>query len=84
MEIPAHAHVMMMVRGVLGLDSNAVLLGFLGLKVVYLIPHREKEFAGKFLPMPVDISLANFNLDLSVDVVTILFSFSMQITLSDP
>merc|ERR1712168_1225042 len=51
------------------------LTDLLGLKMAILLLHREGEDVRKLLAISVDISLAHLNLDLSGDVITILFRF---------
>merc|ERR1719320_214129 len=52
------------------------LADLLGLEVAVLLLHREGEGVGELLAVPVHVSLANLNLDLSWDVVTTLSRFS--------
>merc|ERR1719470_693668 len=59
--------------GLLGASLHLQLTDHLWLKVAILLLHREGENVGEFLAIPVDISLAHLNLDLSRDVVTIVF-----------
>ena len=50
--------------GLLGADLHLQFANLLGLKVAVLLLHWEGEDIGKLLTVPVDISLANLNLDL--------------------
>merc|ERR1712002_282231 len=59
--------------GLLRASLHLQLTDLLWLKVAILLFHGEGEDIGKLLTIPVDISLAHLNLDLSGDVVTILF-----------
>merc|ERR1712066_480550 len=52
------------------------LTDLLGLKVAVLLLNWEGEDVGELLAVPMHVSLANLNLDLSWDVVTILSRFS--------
>merc|ERR1712168_322559 len=51
------------------------LADLLGLKMAVLLLHGEGEDVGELLTIPVNISLTHLDLDLSRDVVTILFWF---------
>merc|ERR1719500_1519433 len=57
----------------LGASLHLQLADLLGLEVAILFLHGEGEDIGELLAIPVDISLAHLDLDLSGDVVTILF-----------
>merc|ERR1719312_1825285 len=58
--------------GLLGASLHLQFADFLGLKMAILLLHWEGEDIGKLLAVPVHISLANLDLDLSRDVVAIL------------
>merc|ERR1712025_443569 len=51
------------------------LTDLLGLEMAILLLHWEGEDVGEFLAVPVHISLANLDLDLSWDVITVLSRF---------
>merc|ERR1719186_889626 len=58
--------------GLLWSSLHFQLADFLGLEMTVLLLYREGENVGEFLAIPVDISLANLDLDLSGYVVTAL------------
>merc|ERR1712112_578966 len=58
--------------GLLGASLHLQLADLLGLEVAILLLHGEGENVGELLAIPVDISLAYLNLDLSRDVITIM------------
>merc|ERR1712114_14624 len=59
--------------GLLGASLHLQFADLLGLEVAILLPHGEWENVGELLAIPVDISLAHLHLDLSRDVITIMF-----------
>merc|ERR1719209_766246 len=59
--------------GLLGASLHLQLADLLRLEVAILLLHGEGEDIGKLLAIPVDISLAHLDLDLSGDVITIMF-----------
>merc|ERR1711942_612159 len=59
----------------LGASLHLQLADFLRLEVAVLLLNREGEDVGELLAVPVHVSLANLDLDLSWDVVTILSRF---------
>merc|ERR1712002_1312277 len=59
--------------GLLRASLHLKLTDLLWLKVAILLLHGEGEDIGKLLTIPVDISLAHLNLDLSGYVITVLF-----------
>merc|ERR1711942_194152 len=61
--------------GLLGASLHLKLTDLLGLEVAVLHLHWEREDIGELLAVPVYVSLANLDLDLSWDVVTILGRF---------
>merc|ERR1719184_304674 len=60
--------------GLLRASLHLKLADLLGLEVAVLFLHWEGEDIGKLLAIPVDISLAHLHLDLSWDVITVLFA----------
>merc|ERR1712112_271290 len=61
--------------GLLRASFHLQLADLLWLKVAVLLLNWEWEDVGKLLAVPMDVSLASLNLDLSWDVVTILSRF---------
>merc|ERR1719500_730932 len=59
--------------GLLGASLHLQLADLLGLEVAILLLHGEGEDVGELLAISVHISLAHLDLDLSRDVITILF-----------
>merc|ERR1719184_476931 len=59
--------------GLLGTSLHLKLTDLLGLEVAVLFLHWEGEDIGELLAVPVDIGLAHLDLDLSRNVVAILF-----------
>merc|ERR1719342_1810242 len=59
----------------LGTSLHLELTDLLRLKVAVLLLNKEGEDVGKLLAIPVNVSLANFDLDLSWDVVAVLSWF---------
>merc|ERR1711875_19831 len=62
--------------GLLRASLHLQLADLLGLEMAVLLLHWEGEDVGELLAVPMHVSLANLNLDLSWDVVTILSRFS--------
>merc|ERR1719312_2361708 len=62
--------------GLLRASLHLQLADFLWLEVAVLLLHWEREDIGELLAVPVPVSLANLDLDLSWDVVTVLSRFS--------
>merc|ERR1719312_218340 len=61
--------------GLLWASLHLRLADLLRLEVAVLLLHWEREDVGEFLAVPMHVSLANLNLDLSWDVITILSRF---------
>merc|ERR1719147_63921 len=61
--------------GLLGTSLHLKLADFLWLKMAVLLFHRERKDIRELLAVSVNISLANFHLDLSGNVVAILLWF---------
>merc|ERR1711875_179050 len=61
--------------GLLGTSLHLELAYLLRFKVAVLLLNREGEDVGELLAIPVNVSLANFDLDLSWDVVAVLGGF---------
>merc|ERR1712013_384944 len=61
--------------GLLRASLHLQLADLLGLEVAVLLLHWKGEDVGELLAVPMHVSLANLNLDLSWDVVTILSRF---------
>merc|ERR1711875_161931 len=62
--------------GLLRASLHLQLTDLLGLEVAVLLLHWEREDVGELLAVPMHVSLANLDLDLSRNVVTILRRFS--------
>merc|ERR1719186_1299114 len=58
--------------GFFGASLHFKLADFLGLEMAVLLLNREGEDVGEFLAVPVEISLANLDLDLTGNVVATL------------
>jgi len=62
--------------GLLGTSFHFQFTDFLGLEVAVLFLDGEGEGVGELLTIPMDVSLAHFDLNLSWDVITVLLGFS--------